>query len=45
MKAAKDTPKITLSIQPGSVSPAMRMSWKKWWGARIAEVKQSEARK
>lgn len=36
--------KITVSIVPGLVTPHMRACWKKWWAARIAEVKRSEAK-
>lgn len=37
--------KVTVNIQPGPMTPHMRACWKKWWAARIAEVKQSEAAK
>jgi hypothetical protein len=36
--------KMTLTITPGPVGNYQRTCWKKWWAARIAEVK-SEARK
>ena len=37
-------PKVTLAITPGPVSNYKRACWKKWWAARIAEAKQSEAK-
>lgn len=36
-------PTIKLTITPGPVMPASRVQWRKWWAARIAEAKQSEA--
>lgn len=42
--SVKPEVKITVSIVPGLVTPHMRACWKKWWAARIAEVKQSEAK-
>ncbi len=36
-------PTVKLTITPGPVSPAARANWKRWWAARIAEVK-SEAK-
>lgn len=42
-KTEKLQPIVTLTITPGSVSPAGKASWKKWWAARIAEAK-SEAK-
>jgi hypothetical protein len=37
--AAKSTAKVKIDIRPGPVMPHMRACWKKWWAARIAEVK------
>ena len=36
--------KVTMNLKPGPATPAMMSIWKKWWAARIAEVKQSEAK-
>ncbi len=44
-KTQKPQPVVHLTITPGPVTPQMRSCWKKWWAARIAEVKQSEAAK
>jgi len=37
-------PNVMVNIRPGPVTPHQRAIWKKWWAARIAEVKQSEAK-
>jgi len=37
-------PTVTLRIERGTLSPAQRACWKKWWAARIAEVKKSEVK-
>ena len=37
-------PNVMMNIRPGPVTPHARAIWKKWWAARIAEVKQSEAK-
>jgi len=43
MKAIKDIPKVTLTIESGPITPHMRACWKKWWAARIAEAKREVA--
>ncbi len=49
MTRRKAKPVITLRIEPGPTTPAARESWRRWWRARVAEVKadgqaQAEAR-
>ena len=44
-KTQKPQPVVRLRIERGTTTPAARQNWKKWWAARIAEVKQSEVAK
>jgi hypothetical protein len=39
----KPQSKVAVNIKPGKVTSGQRTVWKKWWAARITEVKQSEA--
>jgi len=41
---SKEKVTVKVNIQLGPTTPCQRALWRKWWAARIAEVKQSEAK-